>query len=98
PPCLRSFPTRRSSDLEDERGKYSLVRLDSKTLGYVASLDYPILGNDGHEYFPEQPEGKSKVARWRWGKDKVAAERAALVFENGLDRKSTRLNSSHVSI
>ncbi|MGP5603224.1 site-specific DNA-methyltransferase [Corynebacterium casei] len=72
-----------SYNREDERGKYSLVRLDSKTLGYVASLDYPILGNDGHEYFPEQPEGKSKVARWRWGKDKVAAERAALVFENG---------------
>jgi adenine-specific DNA-methyltransferase len=72
-----------SYNREDERGRYSLVRLDSKTLGYVPSLDFEILGPDGQTYLPDQPSGKSQVARWRWGKDKVAAEIAALVFEKG---------------
>ena len=56
---------------EDDKGKYSLVRLDSKTLGYLPSLDFPISGPDGKEYWPDQPVGKEKVARWRWGRDMV---------------------------
>lgn len=67
----------------DEKGNYSLVRLDSKTLGYLPSLDFPIIAPDGREYWPHQPEGKSKVARWRWGKDKVAEHYEELVFRRG---------------
>ncbi|WP_371441226.1 site-specific DNA-methyltransferase [Corynebacterium sp. HMSC036D02] len=67
----------------DEKGKYSLVRLDSKTLGYLPSLDFPIVAPDGREYWPHQPEGKSEVARWRWGKDKVAEHYDDLVFRRG---------------
>lgn len=67
----------------DERGNYSLVRLDSKTLGYLPSLDFPITGPDGRDYWPHQPEGNSQVARWRWGKDKVAEQYEELVFRRG---------------
>lgn len=67
----------------DEKGNYSLVRLDSKTLGYLPSLDFSITGPDGREYCPHQPEGKSQVARWRWGKDKVSEHYEELVFRRG---------------
>ena len=68
---------------EDHHGRYSLVRLDSKTLGYIPSLDFPIIGPDGHEYRPEQPETQSRVARWRWSKDKVRENFDQLVFRRG---------------
>lgn len=68
---------------EDERGRYSLVRLDSKTLGYLPTLDFPIIGPDGREYWPDQPAGRDKVARWRWGRDKVAEHHDDLVFRRG---------------
>jgi len=68
---------------EDSKGRYSLVRLDSKTLGYIASLDFEIRGPDGNRYVPEQPPDKAQVARWRWGKDKVQADYGSLVFEKG---------------
>ena len=67
----------------DDKGKYSLVRLDSKTLGYLPSLDFPITGPNGRQYWPHQPEGKTEVARWRWGKDKVAEHYDELVFRRG---------------
>ena len=59
------------------------MRLDSKTLGYLPSLDFPIVGPNGREYWPHQPEGKSGVARWRWGRDKVAEHYEELVFRRG---------------
>lgn len=68
---------------EDEKGKYSLVRLDSKTLGYLPSLDFPISAPDGTQYWPDQPAGKNHVARWRWGKEKVATHYDELVFRRG---------------
>lgn len=68
---------------EDERGRYSLVRLDSKTLGYLPTLDYAIAGPDGREYTPDQPAGRDKVARWRWSREKVAANYDELVFRRG---------------
>jgi adenine-specific DNA-methyltransferase len=72
-----------SYNREDEKGRYSLVRLDSKTLGYVPTLDFEISDPTGKKYVPEQPEGKKQVARWRWGKEKVKNEYELLVFENG---------------
>ena len=68
---------------EDERGKYSLVRLDSKTLGYLPSLDFPISSPDGTQHWPDQPAGQSQVARWRWGKDMVEKRYDELVFRRG---------------
>lgn len=72
-----------SYNREDSKGRYSLVRLDSKTLGYVASLDFEIVDHEGRKYMPEQPEGKQELARWRWSKEKVKNEFDSLVFEKG---------------
>jgi len=66
---------------EDERGRYSLDRLDKQSLGYQASLDFPITGPDGKTYVVEHKDPKVKKARWRWGKDTVAERYGELVFK-----------------
>ena len=70
-------------NFRDDNGAYSLVRLDSKTLGYVPSLDFRIQDPDGKEYWPHQPVGQTQIARWRWSKDKVAEHYDDLVFRRG---------------
>lgn len=59
--------------LQDEyvkvRGKYQLIKLDSASLGYVQSLDYPIEAPDGTLIYPNKDNKKLK--RWRWGKEKL---------------------------
>ena len=65
---------------EDENGKYALDRLDKQSLGYQASLDFPIIGPDGKEYKVEHKDPKNKKARWRWGKDTVKERYDELVF------------------
>ena len=59
--------------LEDEhvkeRGKYQLIKLDSASLGYINSLDYPIQAPDGTEIYPNR--NKEKISRWRWSEKKV---------------------------
>ncbi len=67
----------------DEKGDYSLDRLDKQSLGYQESLDFPIIGPDGYIYCVEHKDANHKVARWRWGKDTVAERYEELVFENG---------------
>lgn len=70
-------------NFHDDKGAYSLVRLDSKTLGYVPSLDFAIHDAEGQEYLPHQPAGQTQVARWRWSKEKVAEHYEDLVFRRG---------------
>lgn len=70
-------------NFRDEHGAYSLVRLDSKTLGYLPSLDFAITNADGRQYWPHQPEGQTQVARWRWSREKVAENFDQLVFRRG---------------
>ena len=66
----------------DENGrKYSLERLDKQSLGYIESLDFPIVGPDGREYIVEHKNPNNKVARWRWGKDTVKEKYNELVFK-----------------
>lgn len=59
--------------LQDEyvkvRGKYQLIKLDSASLGYVQSLDYPIEAPDGTLIYPNKDN--KKIKRWRWGKEKL---------------------------
>ena len=59
--------------LEDKyvktRGKYQLIKLDSASLGYIKSLDYPIIGPGGIEIYPNK--GEEKISRWRWSKNKL---------------------------
>jgi len=68
-------------NLKDEKGEYALDRLDKQSLGYLPSLDFPIIGPDGKEYRVEHKNPKHKVARWRWSKDTVAERYNELVFK-----------------
>ena len=72
-----------SYNLSDDKGEYSLDRLDKQSLGYIESLDFPIIGPDGKEYVVEHKNPNVKVARWRWSKETVAARYDELVFKNG---------------
>ncbi len=58
-----------SDKYEKERGRHQLIKLDSASLGYIASLDYGINAPDGSTIFPNK--GKEKISRWRWSKEKL---------------------------
>lgn len=75
--------TSTSYNRKDERGEYSLERLDKQSLGYLESLDFPIKGTDGKIYTVEHKNPNAKIARWRWSKETVAERYNELVFENG---------------
>lgn len=72
-----------SYNLKDEKGEYSLDRLDKQSLGYIESLDFPIIGPDGKTYVVEHKNPNVKVARWRWSKETVQQRYDELVFKNG---------------
>lgn len=72
-----------------ERGYYYLKPLENGGLGYVPSLDYPIIGPDGVEIYPGDCHGDNGY-RWVWSKSKVekAKDLDMIVFT-----KSTKDNS-----
>jgi adenine-specific DNA-methyltransferase len=70
-------------NLQDEKGNYTLDRLDKKALGYVKSLDFEIKDKNGNSYFPEQPDLINPSSRWRWSKKTVEENYESLVFKNG---------------
>src|SRR5207249_10134602 len=93
PPDLHPFPTRRSSDLDDEPSRELLSRVlpgNSKNDADVMRWQYW-----------ENPYGDALRFLWVDG-DRLVCHYALipvpLVVNGRLDRKSTRLNSSHVSI
>ncbi|NKQ39507.1 MAG: site-specific DNA-methyltransferase [Methanosarcinales archaeon] len=54
---------------EKERGKYQLIKLNSASLGYIKSLDYPIESPDGTLIYPNK--NNEKISRWRWSEEKL---------------------------
>ena len=48
-------------NLNDEKGRYSLDRLDKQSLGYLPSLDFPIKGPDGKIYKVFHKDKKIKL-------------------------------------
>lgn len=54
----------------EERGYYYLKPLENGGLGYVPSLDYPIMGPDGVDIYPGDYHGDNGY-RWVWGKEKL---------------------------
>ena len=52
-----------------ERGYYYLKPLENGGLGYVASLDYSIIGPNGKEIYPGGMHGDNGY-RWVWGQEK----------------------------
>ncbi|MGH2086356.1 site-specific DNA-methyltransferase [Aerococcus urinaeequi] len=59
---------REKDEYEATRGKHQLIKLDSASLGYIKSLDYPINAPDGTIIYPNK--GNEKISRWRWSKQK----------------------------
>ncbi|BBG40641.1 type III restriction-modification system: methylase [Mycoplasmopsis californica] len=76
------------------RGKYQLIKLDSGSLGWVKSLDYPI-ENDGVTYYAggdrkkweDRQNGGASIKDWgwRWNKEKFewGIKNDFIVFKNG---------------
>jgi len=56
-----------SDEFVKERGKYKLIKLNSFSIQYSSSLDYPIKAPDGTKIYPG--EG-NKRGCWRWSKQK----------------------------
>ncbi|TQC54234.1 site-specific DNA-methyltransferase [Mycoplasmopsis mucosicanis] len=80
-------------EFEHIRGKYQLVKLDSGSLEWSQSLDYPIeydgktyyAGGDKDKWEDRQKGGASvKDWGWRWGKEKLewGIENKFVVFKN----------------
>ena len=72
-----------SYNRRDEKGEYSLDRLDKQSIRYSQSLDYEIVGPDGTVYRPKHKDPNHPNATWRWSKKNVDENYDQLVFENG---------------
>lgn len=72
-----------SYNLEDEKGKYALDRLDKQSIRYSKSLDYEIVDSEGKIYKPAHKNPNEPNASWRWGKETVKVRFNELVFKDG---------------
>ena len=72
-----------SYNLEDEKGRYALDRLDKQSIRYSESGDYEIKDSEGKSYFPAHKDPENPNATWRWGKDTVKERFDELVFKDG---------------
>lgn len=72
-----------SYNLSDEKGDYSLDRLDKQSIRYSESLDYEITGPDGQIYRPRHKNPLRPNATWRWSRQTVQERFDELVFKNG---------------
>lgn len=72
-----------SYNLEDEKGKYALDRLDKQSIRYSKSLDYEIIDSEGNIYKPAHKNPNEPNASWRWGKETVKERFNELVFKDG---------------
>src|SRR5699024_12059571 len=89
------FPTRRSSDLRLEYITITDVTMTGDL--HDASVFYTVRGeNVGDE--PDLEAAAEALHRARGQLRKIVGEQLGVRFTPTLDRKSTRLNSSHVSI
>src|SRR5205814_6141817 len=86
PVDLRSFPTRRSSDLVDDLERRRLAELFVEVLEQAVTAAL-------HDVAGEPLVQGERVAR-----DRGLHAVAEVGGEGGQDRKSTRLNSSHLGI
>lgn len=70
-------------NLEDEKGRFALRRLDQQNLSYSKALDYDLVGPDGQIYRLEHKDPQNPNAIWRWSKTRVAEHIDELVFKDG---------------
>lgn len=73
-----------SDEYEAVRGKYKLIKLNSFSIQYSESLDYPITSPSGNVIYPSE---NGKRGCWRWSKDrlKFGIENDFIVFKTGQD-------------
>src|SRR5699024_11779455 len=94
-PVTRSFPTRRSSDLGDATSTISLAfhpRIVSGHPAVIKTLEYRAASQkykQGYELFRYIDDISSA--------DSADEPSSYQLLQNAIDRKSARLNSSHVS-
>lgn len=73
-----------------ERGYYYLKPLENGGLGYVPTLDYPIIGPDGVDIYPGDYHGDNGY-RWVWGKDKFErAKKLDMIVFNPSQKDRTK--------
>src|SRR5207253_11190175 len=92
--CLHSFPTRRSSDLADSATK------GAKSPNEIARAAYDFTVSTMKYDKPKDKPGWGKGST-QWACDSKfgnCTDFHAMIMSIGRDRKSTRLNSSHVAI
>ncbi|MDO4590175.1 MAG: site-specific DNA-methyltransferase [Slackia sp.] len=70
-------------NLEDDKGRYALRRLDQQNLSYSKALDYDLIGPDGSVYRLEHKDPNNPNAIWRWSKARVMEHMDDLVFKDG---------------
>lgn len=73
-----------SDEYEAARGKFKLIKLNSFSIQYSESLDYPITSPSGNIIYPSE---NGKRGCWRWSKDrlKFGIENDFIVFKTGQD-------------
>jgi adenine-specific DNA-methyltransferase len=73
-----------TDEYADERGPHKLIKLNSFSIQYSASLDYQITGPDGEAIVPSE---NGKRGCWRWSKQKLewGIQNGFVVFKNGAD-------------
>src|SRR5699024_12411203 len=92
---LHSFPTRRSSDLPAHRVIGSGTTVDSARLSCELGAMYD-LDSKSVQAFVIGEHGDSEMVAW--SSATIGGKKVEDVLADNADRKSTRLNSSHVSI
>ena len=70
-------------NFSDDKGEYSLERLDKQSIRYSPALDYVIVGPDKQEYTPKHKDPVHPNATWRWSQTRVIENYNELVFKNG---------------
>src|SRR5699024_12194832 len=92
---LHSLPTRRSSDLQAEAVFMSLLDAFDPTLIVVDGMTV-LYGLHGHD--TNEATATDVITSWLKSLCRGGRTTTIVIDHTGKDRKSTRLNSSHVSI
>lgn len=80
----RSQTYKLSDEYVNERGRHTIGQLNTNSLGYVPSLDYPIISPDNTPIYPDgKGDSNNKVWRWTWSKAKLewGIENGYVVFK-----------------
>src|SRR5690606_41775229 len=98
PCCLHSFPTRRSSDLNQSGFSNRLSNIFPPQIDYACLRNLALRQLDNFDTAAPCPNRNSLPNNLYFLKFRCRAKTNPNLAHTHLDRKSTRLNSSHVKI